>query len=81
MFYPKVVFKDKLLGKVLPMYGIVFNKLHRERKLDGPAKKDYVIHVQHFIYLPPFLLADFKEQAGRTQGVHNHVCAPSVYIH
>jgi hypothetical protein len=27
MFYPKVVFRDKLLGEVLPMYGIFFNKL------------------------------------------------------
>jgi len=32
----------------------------------------------HFICLPPFPLADFKEQAGRTHGRHNHVRAPSV---
>jgi hypothetical protein len=32
----------------------------------------------HFICRPPFLPADFKEeQAGRTQGFHNHVHYPS----
>jgi hypothetical protein len=32
----------------------------------------------HFICLPPFLPADFKEQASRTQGFHNHVRDTSV---
>jgi hypothetical protein len=32
----------------------------------------------HFIRPPPFPLADFKEQARRTQGGHNHVRDPSV---
>jgi hypothetical protein len=27
----------------------------------------------HFICLPPFLPADFKGQAGRTQGFHEYV--------
>jgi len=27
-------------------------------------------------YMPPFLLVDLKEQAGRTQRLHNHVHAP-----
>jgi hypothetical protein len=29
MLYPNVLFRDKLLGQVLPMYEIVFNKLPR----------------------------------------------------
>jgi hypothetical protein len=32
------------------------------------------IKCAHFICLPPFLPADFKEQAGRTKGFHNDVC-------
>ncbi len=32
----------------------------------------------HSICLPPFLPADFREQAGRTQGLHNHVRAPKI---
>ncbi len=31
----------------------------------------------HFVCLPPFLPANFKEQAGRSQGFHNHVRDPS----
>jgi hypothetical protein len=34
-----------------------------------------------FIRLPPLLPADFKEQAGRTQGFHNCVCDLSVADH
>ncbi len=30
----------------------------------------------HFVRLPPFLPANFNEQAGRSQGFHNHVCDP-----
>jgi hypothetical protein len=30
----------------------------------------------HFVCLPPFLPANFKEQAGRSQGFHNHVFDP-----
>jgi hypothetical protein len=51
----------------------------RERKLDGRAQKVGRRRVHaHFIRPPPFPLADFKEQAGRTQGRHKHVRAPSV---
>jgi hypothetical protein len=62
------------------MYGIVLKKAKgRQRKLDGRAKMVGRLRVHaHFIRLPPFPLADFKEQAGRTQGRHNHVRAPSV---
>ncbi len=35
----------------------------------------------HVLCLPPILPADFKEQAGRTQGFHNHVRDPSVASH
>ncbi len=34
----------------------------------------------HSICLPSFLPADFKEQAGRTQGLQNHVRAPSLTL-
>jgi hypothetical protein len=34
----------------------------------------------HLICLPTFLPADFKEQAGRTQGFHNHVHEPSAVL-
>jgi hypothetical protein len=55
----------------------------RERKLDGPAKKvgRLCVHVHaHSICLPSFPPADFKEQAGRTQGLHNQVRAPSLTL-
>jgi len=47
----------------------------RERKLDGAAKKagGLCVHIAHFICKPPFLPADFKEEAGRTQGFRNDV--------
>jgi hypothetical protein len=50
------------------------NCLGRERKLHGPAKRwaDYAC-TAHDICLPPFLPVGFKEQAGRTQGLHNLV--------
>ncbi len=32
----------------------------------------------HFVCLPPFLPANFKEQAGRSQGFHTHVFDPRV---
>jgi hypothetical protein len=55
------------------------NRQGRERKLDGQAKKVGRLRVHaHFIRPPPFPLADFKEQARRTQGGHNHVRDPSV---
>jgi hypothetical protein len=34
------------------------------------------VHVCIFVCLPPFLPANFKEQAGRSQGFHNHVHDP-----
>jgi hypothetical protein len=53
----------------------------RERKLDGPSKKRWgrlCVHVHILSACPPVLPADFKERAGRTQGLHNHLRAPSI---
>jgi hypothetical protein len=33
-----------------------------------------------FTCLPPFLPVNFKEPAGRTQGPHNHLCAPHLSL-
>jgi len=50
----------------------------RQRKLDGATKKvgRRCVHVWHLVCLPPFLPPNFKEQAGRSQGFHNHVRDP-----
>jgi hypothetical protein len=82
IFYPQVVFRDKLLGEVLPMYGIVFNKLHRERKLDGPAKKDYVVHMHILYACLPFCQRISRSRQAEPR-VFTIMCmhAPSVYIH
>jgi len=34
------------------------------------------MHVWYLVCLPPFLPANFKEQADRSQGFHNHVRDP-----
>ncbi len=50
-----------------------------ERKFDGGAKKvgRRCVYVRILsACLPPFLPANFKEQAGRSQGFHNHVRDP-----
>jgi hypothetical protein len=47
----------------------------RERKLDGAAKRVGRL-CAHFVCLPPFMAANFKGQAGRSQGLHNLVCDP-----
>jgi len=58
-----------------------FNKLRR-----GPGEKirwssskgrQIMCASAHSIRLPSFLPTDFKEQAGRTQGLHNRARAPS----
>jgi hypothetical protein len=49
----------------------------RERKLDGAAKKVGRLCV-HVRILCAFLPVNFKEQAGRSQGFHNHVHDPWV---
>jgi len=38
---------------------------------------DYVCACAHFVCLPPFRPANFKEQAGRSQGFHNHERDPT----
>ncbi len=50
----------------------------RERKLNGATKKvgRLSVHVWHLVCLSHFLPANFKEQAGRSQGFHNHVRDP-----
>ncbi len=50
----------------------------RERKLDAATQKvgRVCVHVWHLVCLPRFLPANFKEQAGRSQGFHNHVRVP-----
>jgi hypothetical protein len=75
MSYPKVVSRDKLLREVLPMYGIVFNKLRRERKLDGPAKKDYVVHVHILFACLPFCQRISRSRKAEPR-VFTIMCAP-----
>jgi hypothetical protein len=50
----------------------------KERKLDGATKKGRwtVCASMHFVYMPPFVPTNFKEQGRRSQGFHNHVCDP-----
>ncbi len=79
MFYPKVVFSDKLLGEVLPMYGIVFNKLRRERKLDGPAKKDYVVHVHILFACLPFCQRISRSRQAEPRSSQS--CARPICLH
>ncbi len=47
----------------------------RQRKLDGAPKRVGRL-CAHFVCLPPFMPANFKGQAGRSQGLHNRVCDP-----
>jgi hypothetical protein len=58
-----------------------FNKLPRGQgeKIRWSSSNDRqtMCACAHSICLPSFLPTDFKEQAGRTQGLHNRVRAPS----
>jgi hypothetical protein len=47
----------------------------RERKLDGAANTVGRL-CAHLVCLHPFMPANFKGQAGRSQGLHNRVCEP-----
>jgi hypothetical protein len=73
MFYPKVVFRDKLLGEVLPMYGIVFNKLMDQLKRT-------MLYMCTF-YLPASPSASGFQGAGKQNPGSSQSCVRPICVH
>jgi len=63
-----------------PPQKLVFKKFCRGQgeKIRWSSFKGAQTMCACFVCLPPFLPVNFKEQAGRSQGFHNHVCDPRV---